>query len=384
MTIQSAGTRRSARPNRTVAAAIADICRNRPPDSTPDATTRRLFVDAARHHRVAPLAHVLLRSSDPDLAAELKADRDAAMSKHISASVALEGLGQILEGLAWVTFKGPVLSEHAHPVSGLRSYQDVDVLVSPSDLRHVTARLLDAGWQIADFSDMLHNPETPGEMHWVSPAGILVDLHWSMINMAPTRRLFSVSTDELLERRVQVPLGLSTTWTLHPVDSVVHVCLHAALTGAHRMLLILDADQLARRITDWDEVVSRAHSWGAETAVAIVMSRASGLLQTPVPDALAKDLGVSSVFRAVTRAIDHVAPVPTLHKEASLARLVARSARPGSAGTLAAVGTRGLLGVAHRLGTISRRTARTDRRPADLDALETYLQAVETQRDVSR
>ncbi|NED95087.1 nucleotidyltransferase family protein [Phytoactinopolyspora alkaliphila] len=342
-----------------------------------------MFVETARHHRVSPLAHVLLREAEPELAAELKPDRDRAMATHLSASITLDAIDRLLDGLRWATFKGPILSEHAHPAPGLRLYNDIDVLVSPRELRAATTRLAEAGWTVADYRDMLRNAATPGEMHWVSPSGILIDLHWSMINMASTRRQFSVPTDEILDRRISTDLGLSSTWALNHTDALVHVCLHAALTGAHRMLLILDADQLARKTTDWDAVVTRAHDWGAETAVAIVLARASALLNTPLPDRLDRELGVSAGLRVVTNAVDRLAPVPALRSSTSVARLMARSARPGSGGTLSAVGAKGMRGVAERLGKGQRRTQPAGREPADDEALEAYLRAVETHAGVS-
>ncbi|NED99602.1 nucleotidyltransferase family protein [Phytoactinopolyspora halotolerans] len=354
------------------------------PDLPAHEATRALFVETARHHRVGPLAHVLLRELEPDLATEFKIDRDTAIANHVSTSITLDAIGQILDGLAWATFKGPVLSEHAHPVPGLRIYHDIDILVSPHELRQAATRLLDAGWTVADFRDMLRNVDTPGEMHFISPSGTLIDLHWSMINMASTRRQFSVSTYEILERRVTVPLGLSSTWALDHTDALTHVCLHAALTGAHRMLLILDADQLARQTADWDSVVARAHHWGAQTALAIVLARSSALLNTPVPENLDGALGISTGLRMVTNAVDRIAPVPALRREASLARLVARSSRPGSGGTLTAVGTRGIQGVAHRLATSRRQPTHLHREPADTAALEAYLRAVETHAGVTR
>lgn len=377
----TAFTHASARRGRyrpAVSAAVVEVCRAGAPALPGDDAVRQSFVDAVRHHRVAPLAHVLLRPHDPDLAAALKTDRDTAMIRHLTASAVLDGLGTILDGLPWVTMKGPVLSEHAHPAPGLRSYNDVDVLVSPAALREVSARLLAAGWSVVDYRDMLCNVQTPGEMHWVSPAGVLVDLHWSLINMSRTRRRFSIVTDDLLSRRVSVPVGLSPTWTLDGADSLTHVCLHAALTGADKMLLLLDADQLARRVTDWDGVVARARDWGAAPAVGIVLARARALLDTPIPAGLDRDLGISAGFRLVTAAVDRLAPVPRLRREASLARLVARSARSSGGRTLTAIGRRSLRGLTERAHLTGRAPGTpAEREPADREALETYLRSVE-------
>ncbi len=363
-----------------VPAAVVDVCRGTTPSLPAAQPVRRDFADAARYHRVAPLAHVLLRDDDPDLAAVLKPDRDAAMIRHLTAGIVLDQLSATFGELPWATVKGPVLSEHAHPAPGLRSYTDVDILVSPGALREAAGRLLDADWQVVDFRDMLRNVNTPGEMHLVSPTGVLVDLHWSLINMSPTRRRFSVDTDQLLGRRRTVPVAGSDTWTLDAADSLVHVCLHAALTGAHKMLWLLDADQLARRIEGWDDVVARAKEWGAGPAVALVLSRARALLGTPLPDDLAERLGISHGFRLVTGTVDRLQPVPRLRQDASLPRLVARSVRPTGGRTLTAVGSRGLRGLTERVGlTGSRSGPPAARQPADREALETYLRAVEAQ-----
>ncbi len=299
------------------------------------------------------------------------------MGRHLAATLALDDLGRVLGDIGWATFKGPILSEHAHPAPGLRSYTDVDVLISPSSLRTASARLLDAGWEVADYDDMLANPDTPGEMHWVGPHGTLLDLHWSVINMASTRREFTVRTDELLDRRVRVPVGGASTWTLDPVDTVAHVALHAALTGAHRMLLLLDVDQLARRIADWDELVDRAHSWGAGPALGIVLARARALLGTPLPKGLTHDLGITAGLRVVSGTVDRLAPVSSVRRESSLARLVARSSRSTSGRTSTAIVRRSARGLTGRMGISDRAPTPADRRPADRDALETYLRMVE-------
>lgn len=375
-TVQKTGA--AARRRATVPAAVVSVCRGRAPALPDDAALRDAFAVAVRHHRVAPLAHVLLREADPVAAAELKTDRDTAMIRHLTASVVLDGLGTTLAELPWVTIKGPVLSEHAHPAPGLRSYNDVDVLVAPGDLRTAVGRLLAVDWQVIDFRDMLVNVQTPGEMHLVSPQGVLVDMHWSLINMQQTRRQFTVDTAALLDRRVSRTVGGAPTWTLDAADSLVHVCLHAALTGAHKMLWLLDADQLARQITDWDEVARRAAAWGAAPAVAIVLARSRSLLDTPLPADLERRLGVSAGFRLVTGAVDRIRPVSELTREASLPRLVARSARSSGGRTLSAIGRRGLRGVGERIGLGGRDGAAEERQPADAEALQTYLDAVET------
>ncbi|TDE94066.1 hypothetical protein EXU48_11465 [Occultella glacieicola] len=368
---------RASRTQQAVSELLVHSARGERNLTAPGSEARSDLVQAARYHRVAPLVHLALRDRSPEDAALLRVDRDHAMGIHIRATIMLEQFGAVLDDIPWVTFKGPFLSETAHPAQGLRTYHDIDTLVDPTDLREVAHRLLDAGWKIADFDDMLRNPQTPGEMHWVGPSGLLMDLHWSMINMAVRRARFAVPTPELLGRRTPVMLGLNRAWALSPADALVHVCLHAALTGANRLLLLVDADRLAAQIEDWDEVATRARAWRAEPHVALVLARAKRVLGTPLPQDLDHRLGLSAPFGVLTATVDRFAPVPRARQEPGLARLVARAAQPGAARTLVAAGRNAAVGVRER----TRRTppiARSARVKAGEDALNVYLDAVES------
>lgn len=356
---------------------LVAVCQAEDVSPPSDALRAEQFIVAARYHRIAPLAHVAYRDVAPALAEELRRDRDTAMAVHMRANALLHQVDELLADLPWVTFKGAVLSELAHPRPGLRTYHDVDLLVSPADLRETSRRMLGAGWAVADYDDMLRNPQTPGEMHWVSPVGLLVDLHWSMTNTAVRRARLSVPSDDLLRRRRQVSLGLSSAWTLDPVDSLIHVCLHATLTGANRLLLLLDVDQLARGVQDWDAVVEQAKQWRAEPHLFLALHRAHAVLATPLPAQLARLLGLSRAFVRICSQVDRWAPVPEARREPGLARLVARAVRNGAAPTVVSVVRSLGIGAAERLtGSKDRRpSVRTD---ADDDALAHYLDAVES------
>jgi hypothetical protein len=333
---------------------------------------------AVRHHRIAPLAHVVLRDVSPDVAVRLRADRDAAISMHLRTCSVLDRLALLLPDVPWATFKGPVLSELAHPVPGLRSYRDLDLLVPPRALREVASRFAEAGWTVADRAETLTLPEVRGEMHWRTPAGVMIDLHWSMFNMAAERRRLPVSTDHLLARRRATRLGLTSAPVLDPVDAFVHVCLHAAMSGADRMLMLLDVDQLCRQALDWDALVERARQWRAASAVGLVLRRTRSVLGTPVPPDIDRRLGTSRAFASVSRLVDRLDDVPGIGQDASLARLVSRSARPGTAATFGALGVksvRAAWGLLPRAGTPDAGT------PADRRALEAYLRAVADELD---
>lgn len=332
------------------------------------------FVAAARYHRIAPLAHVALRPTAPRVAALLKDDRDQALFHHLRTTALLGAISPVLGDLPWITFKGPVLSEFAHPLPGLRFYKDMDLLVAPGDFRTALTRLRAAGWEILMRQDVPTSPELAGELALVDAHGVVMDLHWAMEVTSTLRRRFPLGAGELLGRRVTVTLGPARVSTLSGADSVVHVCQHAALIGATKLGHLLDADQLARSVTDWDEVVDCARDWGAGVQVAAVLGRAHRLLGTPVPEDLDVRLGLGRGTRRLMECVDRTSPVQRLRQDASWVRLVTRALRPGLLATAAAIIRRSGNGVWQRLRAPEEEGPRL---PASQSMLEAYLQRVE-------
>lgn len=362
------------RRERAVSELLLAVCRDEV-TAAAAAAEPEAVVRAARHHRVSPLAHVRLREHAPAAAELLRADRDMAKSLHIRAAMLLAQVDELFGDVPWVVFKGPVLSELAHPVRGLRPYGDLDLLVAPQDLRRVSEVLLAAGWEVGDYEDMLRNPEVPGEMHWFTPAGVPVDLHWAMVNMRSRRRLFTIPTEDLLAHRRRVRIGLAEAWTMDAADTLVHVALHAALAGANRLTWMLDIDQLARQVEDWRPVARRARQWGAHAQVALALRRATATLGTPVPAAVHRALGVPVPLRGLMDAVDRRWPVAAQREDASVSRLVSRAVRPGTARTAAQVVRNAGQGVVDRVRPAPAQVP--TRVPAGPEALAVYLGAVE-------
>lgn len=330
---------------------------------------------AARYHRVAPLVHVALRESRPDIAAVLKEDRSRALMNHLRSSALLGGVAAALEGIDWLAFKGPLLSEFAHPIPGLRFYKDLDLLVSPSQFRETCKRLMDSDWRILMSDESLLSDELPGEVPLVNEAGIVMDLHWSMVVMRSVRQRFDVTADALLARRGPVSIGPVKLWALSPADALVHVCQHAALIGATKLGHVLDADQLARGISDWDDVIRRAQAWGAGVQTAAVLGRSRRLLGTPMPADIESRLGLGPGMRRLLPAVDRRLPIQRLRQDESWVRLVTRGLQPSLAATAGSVIARMARGVFNRAATTRPNTPRVS---ASARVIDTYLTRVET------
>jgi hypothetical protein len=334
------------------------------------------LVRAVRFHRIAPLAHVALREVRPDIAAVLREDRDQALMHHVRATATLAAIDSTLADLPWATFKGPVLSESLHPVAGLRSYTDLDVLVSPAQLREATERLLRAGWTVLATPEDLLNGEVTGEIELGRAGGAVVDLHWSLVLSETLRRRFDIPTAELLSRSTPLMIGPVEVRTLDPVDTLVHLCHHAAFSGAVRLVHLLDVDQAARRIEDWDLVGQRARSWGAGAQVGLVLARSRRVLGTPLPADLDRRLGLSRAFGTLLSTVDHAWPAPAVRHEASWSRLVARAARPSATATAFRALQTAVVGAVNRARPASAPAAPTPAAPDDVDAWCSAVEAL--------
>jgi hypothetical protein len=365
---------RGRRPSAAVTAALTQVCRGT--WSGPELSARDAdeFIDAVRLHRIAPLAHVVVRDAAPDLAQRLRSDRDTAFGRNLAASMVLGELGRVLRDIPWVTFKGAALSAIAHPAPGLRSFMDIDALVAPAQLRTACERLAAAGWELLDYDDMLAARPIPGELHWKSPVGMGIDLHWSMINREARRSRFRIPTEDIIARRRTVSLGLGDAPTLDPDDALVHVCVHSSLDGANTLLHLVDADGLARRVSDWDGVSRRARQWRAGAQVWLVLSRAHALAGTPLPAGLADQLGVPAGLRRLLAAIDRLAPIAATRSAHGLPRLVARALHPNLSATLLAASRNGLQGIQDRVRPPQSATGRVPAREATLLAFLTEVE----------
>jgi hypothetical protein len=121
---------------------------------------------------------------------------------------------------------------------------------------------------------------------------------------------------------------------MDPVDTLVHVALHASLAGADRLVWLKDVEQcVGLGSMDWPLVLRRARELGAAVATGLMLARASSVLGVPVPAAVVRELVPSPGLRGVMGAIDAVWSVQRARPGGSPARLIARAARHDASAT---------------------------------------------------
>jgi hypothetical protein len=275
--------------------------------------------ERAVHHGVGNLVYLSLRSletTDHEPIERLERRYLGGNLRHLQALAGLNNIAKVLgdRAIPWLVFKGPILAEIVYPRPDLRSYRDLDILVPRSAFADAVrlleaegAKLLDRNW------DFIVEREA-GQLHFELSLGTLVDVHWHVLNRREIRRSLSVPVESMFERARAVEIDGTPLLTFDPIDSLLHLCLHAALSGGVRLIWLKDIERLlASTPIDWDELSIRARRWRAASPVAAVLARARRTLAIDaIPTDMIRELAPARGGRAVDATVDAIWPVESL------------------------------------------------------------------------
>lgn len=282
-------------------------------------------------------------------------------------------------GIPWVVLKGPAITRSGG-FPQLREFGDLDVLVSGRHLSRVLGILEDLGidgmnrnWDaylrygVAEFPVIM--------------SGTPIDLHWHVIGMGEIRKRFEIATGELLERRIVESEGDARFPRLGAEDNVIHVALHAGLSGAGRIVWLRDVHELVEGSDlDWDTLVARTHRFGVSSIVGQVLDRCRFVLGTPVPSEVAEQLTPSVALR-LRRRLD-AGMLPSRHSaDSSFSGFLVAISRDGMIETAGRTGELLWSHIETRAGRAGRWSAYDpdgplywDRASGDEDGLQRYLE----------
>lgn len=345
MTVAAAGEAARRLDGRTVteATALLRACL-RAADGRDPATVARLVdraspdavVALARYHGVLgmlaePLATVA--GAPPALREAARAALEASVHRHLRATWDLAQVGRILDptGVAWAVVKGPAAVELLYGGGGGRDYVDLDILVDPAGFGTVIEALEAHGLALLDRNWAVLRREMRGEVHHRGASGLEIDLHWNLVNMYRGR--MRIRSGELLGRAVPATLAGVTVRTLDPTDSLLHVCLHAAISGGDRLVWLKDIERaVAMRGPDWDELRARCARWKVGAPVGLMLARSAAVLDAAVPGPVSRAL-LGRGTAALVGVVDRLSPWPrALGSLGSPSRLLARSMGQGVLG----------------------------------------------------
>lgn len=292
----------------------------------PDGDLPSDLATAALLHGVAGPVRDHLVAAGRAVPAALEHERLAAPGRHLRAVDDLAAVARALDGaLPWLVVKGPVVAASWFGRPQLRSYDDVDLLVPGTRLGDALERLESAGAVVVD-DDWEHylRHGLPGELRLRMPSGGLLDVHWRPFYTERLTSRHPVTAPELLVRAVRADVGGLSVPRLSPADALVHLCLHAALSGAARLSWLVDAERaVATAPPSPAELRAAARRWRAGAAVVVQLGAAAQVLRAPHCARLARALpGPTRSAVAVLHAVAPPARGPAPVWRATLLRAV--------------------------------------------------------------
>jgi hypothetical protein len=257
------------------------------------------FVEMAAYHRVPGVAYRALAElgHDDEAFAGLRGSYQMAAMGH---GRCLVELGAVVDAFAalrrpWMVVKGPVLVELGYADTGARLYEDLDLVVHPSEMATAMALIEGAGGRATDVNWPLSTRSGRAELSMILPAGMPADLHWHLLVTSAIRSRFSVRMDEMADRLRKVTIGGIEVPTLDAVDSALYLGVHGSLSGGHQLVWLKDLEMvLTRDPVDWDELIRRARRWRVDLVAAVQLERARSVLGAPVPDTVVETLAAGA------------------------------------------------------------------------------------------
>lgn len=197
---------------------------------------------------------------------------------------ALEAIAPALTdaGIPWVVLKGPLVAR-SEEARELREYRDLDLLVAGDALGRTleTFERLGIDAMNRNWGAYIRHGVAEFPIHLL---GAPIDLHWHLIGLRTIRKRFRITIEDLLERRMITAANGRGFPGLDAEDAVIHVALHAGLSGAGRIGWLRDVHLLLQGPPlDWNSLVARSRRYRVASLVGHVLDRCRFTLGAPVP-----------------------------------------------------------------------------------------------------
>jgi hypothetical protein len=291
------------------------------------------LVEAAAGHGVAPRVWQAVaaagRSSVPE-AEGLFGEAQRSALRRARALADLRAVGEALarEGVVPTVVKGPALAELGYRQPGDRSYDDLDVLVEPAELGAALSALEQAGFVSLDRNWPAMHRLQVGQVRLRAPSGGVLDLHWHLLNEVRLRSSFRLDRPFWEAGLTPAHIAGVPVTVLDRAATIVHVAVHAALSGGHRMVWLQDLNELTHdEYLDWTAVTDLAAATGTGVPVAVMLARAQRMLGACMPSQVLGRLVPAAGWRALAAATDRISPPPLRPGAGSFGQMVARSSR---------------------------------------------------------
>lgn len=203
-------------------------------------------------------------------------------------------------GIPAMPFKGPVQAEYLYKDSGLRTFSDLDILVSRQDA--VKARdLLVAN----DFVTDPHIPEKQLETYLESEnffelknrsGAVAVDLHWELTGRYST---YPLRIEDFSGRLETLNLAGTEVRTLCLEDMLIYLCIHGTSHCWEPLELVCSVAEIVKSdgVEHWDALLERASKFRCRRMVLLGLALAEDLFDARLPDRIKSKIDMDGGVR---------------------------------------------------------------------------------------
>lgn len=280
---------------------------------TPDECDWEFVIQTARRHGVAAILCRNLKTTSAHRVPEPVMVRLLKIFKE-NAGNALSFIGRLLvllrqfqeNGITAVPFKGPVLSQRVYGDPILRSFIDIDILVSPSDTSKAVFILAAAGYtpnvklnagQFARYLQTEYSMEADS-----NDRRTIVELHWELTGRY-TSPPFLLET--FANRCECIDLMGKTVHGMPAEEILVYLCIHGSKDGWTRLESILSLAELidSNPGLNWDRIFHLSEKLQCARMLRTGLFLAYDLFNPSMPEAIAGRAEVDLKVRKIAENI---------------------------------------------------------------------------------
>jgi len=251
----------------------------------------------AEHHGVLPLVARNLIEHARGLPAEVERTLRSAYEANLRRSLWFTvELARIMQHfgrrqLRVVPYKGAVLAQSLYRNLGLRSFSDLDFLISSTDFGRAKQALAEIGYRpAADLTPAVERLwlRTGYERAFDSAAGKnLVEVQWALL---PYFYGVDLGVEDLMARAGRTVVGGCDVPCLAPEDSLLVLCLHAAKHLWTRLIWLSDIaetlqTQSQAQTIDYSLAFGRARALGIDRILGVNFWLVKNVLRVQLPQA---------------------------------------------------------------------------------------------------
>jgi len=264
-------------------------------------------------HGVAPLLYRSLTGTCPEAVPDriMRQLRDYSYANALRNLLMTQELLKILSDfdahrITAVPFKGPLLAESVYGDVSLRQFCDLDILVPRQDVVRAKEILVSQGYSLQfpltrrQEACYLESAHHYGLLH--ADGRTFVELHW---RIAPAYFNFSMDRHQLWDRLEPMTLSGTEVMALCREDLLLILCSHASRHFWTRLEWICDVAELigVHKELNWQRLIGRARSLGAERMLFLGLFLASDLLGAALPEEILRTVGADPVVKSLGRRV---------------------------------------------------------------------------------